>query len=178
MTPLHESKHASTGALATLLVAVTLAPVGCRESPTQTQPAASSSVPVDHLAPREQNSTEARYLGFRPPEGMVLDARFPAEVHLVGNISQQEAAKEMRDQLHVSHVNLDGTKIIFPNATRRDGDPHRSFRIEVTRGAGKTHVLIRETTRRVSKEKLTTEQALRRAGLSPDGKPLNTKSIE
>lgn len=152
-----------------------VATAGCEaaEPSTSTGP---SAVPLDRLGPQERGSVERRYMGFKPPEGMRLDARFPLEVHLIGPTPHAEAAAQIREQVHASHVQLEGSNLIFPRAVLRGGDPNRPFRITVSRAAGLTRIRIQDETSLPAPKGLSEADRYRNAGITPDGKQLDTRA--
>lgn len=158
-----------------LLLAILLAPSACDWFARSEKPAPSAA-PVDRLRPEEPGSAEARYLGFKPPTGMRLDARFPKEVHLVGATPQKEVLDQIRQQALVSHVELGPNQIIIPQTTLISGDPSRNFRIVISRSQGVTRVVIRDETLPPAQPGLSVAERLKQAGLSPDGKQLDLSS--
>ena len=140
-------------------------------SPQQTHP-------VDRLAPGELGVSSRMVFGFAVPRGLRVDAEFRDAVHLSGAVALNALGKYVRDRVIVSHVEVMGARWVFPNARIKGGDARRVYRLELVSDGGRTHLVIRDTTPPPTVEGLSEPERWKRAGLTPNGKPLNLAELE
>jgi hypothetical protein len=167
---------------APLLVAVTLCQCQSTEEsvplPGQRPKGSASAPPVDRLAPGELGASSKAVFGFAVPRGLKVDATFPDAVHLSGNVSQDAVAKYVRSRVLVSYVEVTGSRTVFPKARIKGGSPKRTYRFEVLRERGKTLLVIRDTTAPPLVRGISEAERWRRAGMTPEGKPLDPQALE
>jgi hypothetical protein len=144
-----------------------------------TAPRAWSAKPIDRLAPGELAPGKADAFGLVLPRKLRVKARFPRSVHASGRASPEAVANYIRQRVTVAHVELAAASTVFPRATIPGGPPDKVYRIEVSpdRGGG-TNLVVRDITRAPAPEGLSEEERWRRAGLTPDGKIIDMKSLE
>ena len=115
-------------------------------------PSASSSArPMDRLAPGELAPGVAEVWGFVAPREMRLDQRFPAEAFFVGAVAAESVANYVRERVDAERVEIGAARTVFP-AARIKPPPLEPG--------------------------LSDEERWRKAGLTPDGKPLDPKKVE
>ena len=181
-TPVHTAWGAGWRALLALALA------GCESDEPPVVPAdygsagpppAWSARPVDRLAPGELRPGKAEAFGLVLPRKLRVQARHARAVHASGRVSPEAVANYIRQRVTVAHVELGAARTVFPNATINGGPAGKVFRIEVmaARGGG-TNLVIRDVTPPPATEGLSEEERWRRAGLTPDGKVIDMKSLE
>lgn len=151
---------------------------GAKEQQSKPSPTASSSRPIDRLAPGELGSSSRMVFGFSVPQGLHVDAEFRDAVHLSGSVELEALGRYVRDRVAVSHVEVMGASWVFPNARIKGGDSKRTYRLELVRDRARTRMVIRDTTRLPAVEGLSEAERWKRAGFTPDGKPLNEETLE
>ncbi len=169
--------HASALALA-LLAAGCHAKRPVQGSVPSATAAASARPPVDHLEPGELAEGKVKVFGFPVPRGMRLDRRFPGAAHISGSATPESVANYVRKRVLVSRVEIGAARTVFPAARIKGGDPNKIYRIEVIASPGATKLVIRDITKPPMTQGLTEAQRWKRAGLTPDGKPLDPKHMQ
>jgi hypothetical protein len=106
---------------------------------------------------------------------MTVDGSFPDAVHASGMVTPQALTHYVRERVSVAHVELAGTRTVFPNAKIRGGAPNRVHHIEIVSDGPKTLLVLRDVTPPPVVRGLSEAERWRRAGMTPDGKPLNPK---
>jgi hypothetical protein len=154
-----------------------------REDPdiVELRGAATSSAPsrpLDHLAPGELAIGDSDVFGLPVPREMQVLGRAPDSAILLGEVTPEALAEFVRDRVVVSHVEVSPERTVFPNAKIKDGPPDRVFRIEVTPDRRYSRLTLRDVTPVQPKPGLTDAERWRRAGFSPDGRPLDLKRLE
>ncbi len=157
----------------------------CRKHPAAEQGPAPSSqpppAPVDRLAPGELPPGEEQVFGLVLPEGMVVQGRFDDTGLAYGAVDADDVANYVRSRVLVERVEIGAARTIFPAVRIVNGDPARSYRIEVLRDGAGTRLIVQDLTPAPPPPKLdgmSDADRWRHAGFSPDGKPLNLKALE
>lgn len=140
--------------------------------------ASAASPPLDRLAPGELAVGEGDVFGLPVPRDMQVLGRAPDSAILIGEVSPEALSAFVRDRVVVSHVEVSPERTVFPKAAIKDGAPERVYRIEVVPEHRLTRLSIRDITLIPPKPGLTDAERWRRAGFSPDGRPLDLKSLE
>ncbi len=168
--------HRSALALALLLAA------GCHKKRVVvgTQPAASASArpPVDHLEPGELAPGKDIVFGMPVPRSMTVDRRYPDAAHISGSVTPESVANYVRKRVIVSRVEIGAARTVFPAAKIKGGDLNKIYRIEVVPSPGRTKLVIRDITKPPMTQGLSEAERWKRAGLTPDGKPLDPKHLQ
>jgi hypothetical protein len=158
---------------------------GCKKEVSDARrPAASASakpgVPLDRLAPGELEPGQEALFGLSLPRGMLVQGKFKDSGLAAGPMSPESVASYVRDRVEVAHVELGESRTIFPAARIKGAAADRSYRIEVSREGVLTRLLIEDVTAPPNFEiqPLNRAEAMRRAGFTPDGKPLDLKALE
>lgn len=169
-------------ALKPLALAACFASAACQSKPPPSGPAlAVGSVapkPVDRLAPDELAAGNAEVWGFVVPREMQVEHRYQDVTHLVGPVKADALANYVRDRVEVAHVEIGAGRTIFPNARIKGGAADRVYELDVVPEPGGTRLLIRDTTPPKVTPGLSDEERWRQAGLTPQGRPLDPKSLE
>ncbi|HYP98118.1 MAG TPA: hypothetical protein VER96_05560 [Polyangiaceae bacterium] len=152
------------------------------KSEAASKPAASSSgtvsKPVDRLAPDELAAGNAEVFGFVVPREMHVEQRYKEATHLLGPVKPDALANYVRERVVVSHVEIGAARTIFPDARIKAGAPDRVYELDVIPEPGNTRLVIRDTTPPKVEPGLTDEERWRKAGLTPQGRPLDPKAFE
>jgi hypothetical protein len=170
--------------LSCAVVTFALVSAGCRSGDTGASPGAAagsarrSPRPVDRLTPGELAEGKVDAFGLTLPREMTLERRFPDAVHAVGPIPAESVANYVRQRVEVAHVELGAARTVFPKARIKGSKPDRQYRIEVVAGGAQTRLLVKDITPPPSTHGLSEAERWRRAGLSPDGKPLDPKRLQ
>jgi hypothetical protein len=144
-----------------------------------TPPAAYSGQPLDRLGQAELAPGNADAFGLVLPRRLKVEAKFPREVHASGRVLPEALANYIRRRVTVKHVELGTARTVFPQARINTGDRSRLYRIEVVAGrGGTTRLVVRDVTRASAAQGLSEQERWRRAGIGPDGRPLNLKELE
>jgi hypothetical protein len=158
--------------------------MACRKAEEQKQPppvvsAIASQKPLDRLAAGELASGTGRVFGFEVPAGMVVRGQFHDVAYLHGKVAPDALANYVRDRVVVAHVEIGAARTVFPNARIKQGSPDRYFQIEVVAGAEQTELVIRDVTPQPkAPENVSPEEAWRRAGRRPDGRPFDITELK
>ncbi len=164
-----------------------LAPSACRKATREqalpsaaVSVAASSAAPVDRLAPSELAPGDMALFGLVLPEGMQVQGQFIDSGFAFGALNAEAVANYVRTRVDVARVEIGAARTIFPAARIQGGAPDRVYRIEVVHEGPATRIVMQDTTPAPPKhlEPMSDEERWRRAGFSPNGKPLNPKALE
>lgn len=157
----------------------------CRGEPAPSQakaaPSSKPRAPVDRLAPGELPPGEEALFGLVIPKGMKVQGQFTETGLAWGNLPAEEVANYVRSRVEVEHVEVGAARTIFPAARIKDGPAARTFRIEVVRESVGTRLIVRDlapTPVPPPPPGLTDAERWRRAGFTPDGKPLDMEALE
>jgi hypothetical protein len=167
-----------------LLCGVAVALAGCKRDAPQAselrapQSASVPAPPLDRLAPGELAVGDADVFGLPVPRDMQVLGRAPDSAILIGEVSPEALSAFVRDRVIVSHVEVSPERTVFPKAAIKDGAHGRVYRIEVAPEQRLTRLTIRDITFIPPKPGLSDAERWRRAGFSPDGRPLDLKSLE
>jgi hypothetical protein len=149
---------------------------------TTPEVAASSAVPVDHLAPSELLEGDAKAFGLVLPRGVRIDHAFDDVVFASGQVSKEGVVKYVRS--HVREGKLlqpAGTERATFDQVRIPAMPDKQFvvTIEPARGAvATTRIEVRDVT--LAKAVNLPDEAARwaAAGLKPNGQPLDPAHVQ
>jgi hypothetical protein len=133
---------------------------------------------VDRLAAGELAPGRTEIWGFVAPEAMQLDQQFPAQAFLSGNVSPEALANYVRTRVEAERVEIGAARTVFPAVRIKGGTPGRVYRMQVLGDGPRSRLVIEDITPPPVEPGLTDEERWRRAGLTPDGKPLDPKKVE
>jgi len=165
--------------------ALLVAAAGCRSQENAAEEvaprgsAATSSAPaVDRLDPGELAAGKEAVFGFLVPRQMSVERRFHDEALLGGPVSVAALAAYVRKQVTATHIEMTGERTIFENARINAGNAQRSYRFEIVPEGRRTTLLVRDVTPPPTVQGLSDEERWKRAGITPDGKLADPKSLE
>ncbi len=139
---------------------------------------AASPRPIDRLAPDELAAGSALAFGFAMPERLTIRATFPDAVHAAGSVTPQALASYVKERVLVAHVEVAATRTTFPKARIKGGAADRVYQFEIVSEGPETLLVIRDVTPPPVVQGLSEAERWRRAGMTPDGKPLNEKQLQ
>lgn len=162
-----------------VLTLLALALAGCEGRKIEFGPGASSSgKPMDRLAPGELAPGGPEVWGFVAPREMRLDQQFPAHAFLVGPVSAEALANYVRARVEAERVEIGAARTVFPAARIKGGKPDRTYRFEVLKEGAGSRLVIKDITPPPVEPGLSDEERWKKAGLTPDGKPLDPKKVQ
>lgn len=109
---------------------------------------------------------------------MSVDRRYPDAAHISGSATPESVSNYVRKRVVVSRVEIGAARTVFPAAHIKGGNPNKVYRIEVIAAPGRTKLVIRDITKPQMTRGLSEAERWRRAGLTPDGKPLDPKHMQ
>jgi len=157
-------------------------PLACSNDPEQPAAAiapSSSAKPLDHLAKGELAAGSDQLFGLQVPRKMKVERRFLDSAHAAGPVSPEDLSNYVRERVSVAQVEVGAARTVFPRVVIRGGDTSRIYRIEVApRRGGGSELEVRDVTPVPVPPGLTDAERWKRAGLKPDGTPLDPKALE
>lgn len=137
-----------------------------------------SAEPVDRLLPDELAPGKAVVFGFPVPRQMKVERLYPDAAHIVGNVTPESLANYVRQRVEAIHVEIGAARTVFPAARIKGDATQHIYRIEVVASTGRTQLVIRDITPPPTVQGLTEAERWKRAGLTPDGKIIDPRSLE
>jgi hypothetical protein len=131
------------------------------------------AVAPDRLAPGELAEGDAAAFGFRAPREMKLDARFPDAAHFSGRVTAERLSNYVRERVLASHVEVGAARTVFPRVRIKGNDSAHVYRVEIIPARSKTKLVIQLLSAPPAVRGLTEAERWKRAGIGPDGKPLD-----
>jgi hypothetical protein len=170
-----------------LLIGPALALGGCRCSGASDGPGPGASAagsarlarpPVDRLAPGELAEGPHSAFGFTFPNKMRIERRFLDSVHASGRVAPESVANYVRQRVGTTHVEVGAARTVFPRVQIKGGAPDKVYRIEVVADGSTTRLVLHDVTPPPLEPGLSEEDRWRRAGMTPQGKPIDPKKME
>ena len=173
-----------SGAGAVTLLLLSIAQLACSKRETgeldlpSVQPSSSSKTSADRLTPGELPPGTEKAFGLILPRGLRVERAYKNAVHARGRLRAEEVANYIRKRVLTSHVEVGAARSVFPKVRIKAGDVSKLYRIEVTRQRAETLVVVKDVTPPAVTKGLSDAERWKRAGLTPDGKPLDLKKLE
>ena len=144
------------------------------------------AIPVDRLAPGELEPGDEIAFGLPIPKGMRVVRRFDDSTHAKGKVDHDELVAYLKRRLATSHLTYKPDKVVFPEVRLRNepengtaqGAQDTTLRVEVWADRDMTWLRVTDTTVPPLVEGLTEAERWRRAGMHPDGSPLDPDSLK
>jgi transcription termination factor NusB len=167
-----------------LAVFVAVGPGACKRKKPNLEPAPAAVAselppePVDSVADGELAEGDQEAFGFKLPRDLAVRGTFPDAVYAIGTAPFEAVANYVRKRVETVRVETGPAKTVFSNAKLRR-DPNRVVRVEVAiLRPGHVELVVRDQTPRPFDASISSEERMRRAGLSPDGKPIDDKQTK
>ncbi len=138
----------------------------------------SSGKPVDRLAPGELAPGTVDVWGFIAPREMRLDRMYPDQAFLLGPVSAEALANYVRERVQAERVEIGAARTVFPAVHIKAGKPDRVYRFEVLKDGPGAKLVVKDITPPPITPGLSDEERWKKAGLTPQGKPLDPKKLE
>lgn len=173
-----------TAARPAALVALALAgttTLACTKKPPPTgtapPPATLARPPVDRTAPGELAEGPDSAFGLPVPRRMAVKASFPDAIHAVGPVPREDVANYVRARVKAGGIETGPAKTVFTGVTIAS-QPGKTLRIEVSGHDAVTELVVSDRTPAPIDPAVTPEERMRKAGLRPDGKPLDPTKLD
>lgn len=167
---------ARPGVNAAVLLLATFA-VGCKEHPPP--PDAGPKV-ADHLATNEIPEGRDKAFALVLPLASRVMFRFPDSVEVESELRPEELSNYIRAHVKTDKIAAGAERTTFDQAIV-PSDPKRVLHIDVRPGKlshnVRSSMLIRDITPLPPEPKISDEEAWKRAGRAPDGKPLDPNHV-
>lgn len=166
---------ARRGISAALLAA---ALVGCKKPPPP--PVVDAGPPPDHLAKDEIPEGHEKAFALPLPMSSRVQYRMSDVVAIDSTLSTEELSNYVRTHVQTTKITAGANGTTFDEAVVAT-EPRRLLHIEVRRGERARHarssMLVRDVTPIPAPPKISDEDSWRKAGRTPDGKPLDPKQM-
>jgi hypothetical protein len=136
----------------------------------------SSAAPVDRLRPGELAPGNQEAFGILLPRGVKVDQRFEKVVYASGELDNSAVANFLRERITAGRIELGTNRTLFSGVHL--GDANREYWVEVLGGPGRCRVVVRDVTPEPVPAGLSEEELWKRAGFSPDGRPLDPNNLK
>ncbi len=164
--------------------ALVLLASGCRRPPPAhltLAPSASATLPpIDHLAPGELLPGDQRLFGLLLPRGMGVGASEPGTAYAKGPLTPEDVANYVRDRVDNRRIELGAVGTVFSSVHILGGDPSRLYRIDVNPAGAGTELVFHDVSPKptpIPDPHLTDAERWKRAGYTPNGRPLDPMNL-
>jgi hypothetical protein len=138
-----------------------------------THAAASASAPVDRLAPGELAEGTDTAFGLAIPRDLKVERRFDDSITAGAEMPSEWVANYVRRRVDADKVEIGPTRTVFDRARVKGGAPDKLLRIEVVQTPLEAQLVVRDVTPKPIDPGLSEDERWRKAGLSPNGRPLD-----
>lgn len=165
------------------LVAGALVALGCHEHDAGTVGAPSASAvataPIDHLAPGELLEGTDKAFGMVLPREMRVVHGFDDLVIASGSPPADKVTNYVRARVRDGKITVGARATVFERVrTPAAPDLELSIRVEPAEGLDGTRIEVRRLTQPKAPALQSDEERWRAAGLRPDGRPLDPKTMQ
>ena len=133
---------------------------------------------ADRLAEGELGQGTEQAFGFHAPRKMRLERQYPDAAHFSGPVAAELVANYVRQRVEAERVEIGAARTVFPKVRIKGGPTGKVFRIEVVADGPMSKLVIRDVTPPPTVQGLSEAERWKRAGLTPEGKPLDPKKLE
>jgi hypothetical protein len=109
---------------------------------------------------------------------MRVEAHFPDAVHASGSVAVPALIDYVRKRIEAPHAELAGNRTIFARARIVGGNSQHVYRVEILSAGAETELVIRDVTPPPTVQGISEAERWRRAGLTPEGNPLDPKRMQ
>jgi hypothetical protein len=161
-----------------ILLAVLVGACGHRDSSTTASPAASSSPPVDRLAPGELVPGDKKAFSIVLPKGVTITQALKDVVFASGPVNASDLANYVRARIRDGTVSVGATSTVY-DQVKTDADPSLTLSIRIHPGPmGKgAYIEVRDVTPPPLPNLPNDAERWKQFGLSPEGKILDPKHL-
>jgi len=148
---------------------------GCKgDAPTKPPARGASSAP-DRLAEGEAPPGVEKAHDLLLPRGTVIERRFGTTIYARVPLSGEDMANSVRRQAVDPEALIGPEGTVFPKVVVKGASPDHHLRVEIMgpRFGGGTRVLVDRIEELPPPQKLPTDEAMKKVGLTPDGKILD-----
>jgi hypothetical protein len=131
---------------------------------------------IDRLAPGELAPGREAAFGFVAPALMKLERRYPDAAYFAGPAAAESVANYVRKRVEAERVEIGAARTLFPKVRIKGGAPDRVYRFEVVSNGPITKLVVQDITPPPTEPGLSDAERWRRAGFTPDGKPLEQEA--
>jgi hypothetical protein len=166
-----------------LILVGALATFGCKpkEEPAPPAPAPSVTAPVDRLAAGEIPEGRERAFTLPLPLHSTVKARFPGSVHVASTHSYDELVKFVAAHVTEGSIEKHAAESRFDKVIVKT-DPSKRLSIDVRRALinadYETQLVVTDITPAPEPPGMTDTDRWKKAGLTPEGKPLDPKTLQ
>jgi hypothetical protein len=175
------SSRTLVGTFVLSVSALTASSSACRRAPPPPPaPATSSSKPVDRLAPGEAAPGVELAHDLHLPRGAIVEARFGTSVHVKIPLPPEQVATFVQQQATNAEAVMGPNGTIFPNLHVTGSDPGHHLRVEISTSAmgDGTQLIVDRIEERDPPPAMEPDEAMKKAGLAPNGALLDPDHIE
>lgn len=166
--------------LARALLATAALAAACKSKPPPSDPPPPAP-PPDHLATNEVVEGKDKAFALPLPYHAQVTGRFRDSVHIRSPLKPEELANFVRTRVKEGNVIAGGASTTFENVVV-PAEPARRLSIEVRRtrltGDARSEMTVRDVTPPPVEPGLSEEERWRKAGFSPDGKPIDPSQTQ
>jgi hypothetical protein len=127
--------------------------------------------PLDTTKPNEIAESEIFAFGLALPRGLRIKAQAKDATYAIGRLPFEALANYVRDRVTATRVDTGPAQTVFVDAIVKR-DPKHVVQVEVRARRGRVELVVRDRTPKPADEGLTEAERWRRAGLTPDGRPI------
>lgn len=161
-------------------VAVTLCMLAGCKSANKEPSRKTASVPLDHLAKDEVVEGSLKAFGLPLPQTAKILSEYDGTSRIVCTLTTEQLANFVRARVSGGSIVAGASGTRFDDVSLRS-DPTKKLAIEVrvARDAyARSEMTVRDTTPKAPTPGLSDDERWKRAGLKPDGTPLDPKRME
>jgi hypothetical protein len=139
--------------------------------------ASSTPAPVDRLAKDELAASSTLAFGFPIPESMHVRRAFSDSIYLDGSVTTESLLSYIRKHAEIGSLELGRPRTVVNGVRITGGDATKVYRIEIVERRPLARMVLRDVTPRTDTSTLSEEERWRRAGLRPNGEPLDKNQL-
>jgi hypothetical protein len=152
----------------------------CKRAPPP-PPSVQDAGPVDHLAPGEVAEGREKAYALALPQASSVRTRFGGTIGVVSTLSPEQLSNFVRARVKEGRVVTGTSSTRFENVIV-PSEPQRRLTIDVRPSrlvdGLRSEMTVQDVTPPPIEPNLTEEERWKKAGLTPDGRPLDPKHLE
>ncbi len=127
--------------------------------------------PIDTTEPNEIAEGDTLAFGLVLPRELRIQAQAQDVTYAIGKLPFEALANYVRDRVIPTRVDTGPAQTVFVDAIVKR-DPKHVVQVEVRAKRGRVELVVRDRTPKPAEKGLTEAERWRRAGLTPDGRPI------